>query len=688
MALPAEHELFHGRYRIRAVLGEGGAGIVYRTTDELSGRDVALKVLKPGPDGYSDSTIARFEREVKILGTLRDPHTVTMHDVGRSEEGYLFIVFEFIEGRDLEDLIFASGGLPEQTVLHVLMQLLASLQEAHDAGLLHRDLKPANIRIFEYMGDPYHAKVIDFGIAKTAQPLAGARQITQDGSLVGTPNFMAPEQIRSQPLSPATDVYALGLVVIEMLTGEPAVTGESAVEVLGRQASDEPIELPRALPISPGFRSTVERMVRKDPRMRFQSAGDVRGALLASGLAPHPSGSGPIARRPSELSGRAVPRTLREPPPQDAPTQDGRATTIAVVSAGLAIGGLAVAALLLFSPEDEPPPPPPPVVVDTAPEEFEPVPAAHAERPVDLGAPAAVDLGGNDQIPDGGSSGCLEPVDPQTDWQSFAVDALGQRRRAYLKLPPSDGGQVSRPVIFLFQDHSERHPGGHVQFARESGFDELAEREGAVLLALEPFHTVDLSRGLAGVRIQPWPDAAVDFVRGALKNLAARTCIEEDRVFAVGQGLGADFLTNRGCGLSFTAVAVNGFRSPTVCTPRAPMIRFDGESDRFLPTKGGVDCHGRPTMAMDAHLEMLRGARCGKDGVKWEAGANGVECRRWACEAALVSCVHENGHEWPGAEFGPGEPTRCPGPNMDFDAASVVWRFFEQEGSAGEDLDP
>lgn len=165
------HQKFQGRYQIRRVLGEGGSATVYHAVDTTSGRDVALKILEPGPNGYRADMAERFRREVRMLARLRNPHSVTMFDHGESDDGLFYLVFEYVPGRDLEELIFGTARLSEDVVRHILDQLLQALVEAHHEGLLHRDIKPANIRVFEYLGDPHHTVLIDFGIAREVAPV-------------------------------------------------------------------------------------------------------------------------------------------------------------------------------------------------------------------------------------------------------------------------------------------------------------------------------------------------------------------------------------------------------------------------------------------------------------------------------------------------------------------------------------
>ena len=153
MELPAPGQLFQRKYKLQEVLGRGGFAAVYRATDVEIGRDVAIKVLAPGEDGYSSGIASRFMREARVIGGFQDPHTITMFEFGRSDDGLLFMVFEYVKGQDLSKAIRTRGPMPQEDVVHILGQVLQSLREAHAAGVLHRDIKPANILVYDYMGD-------------------------------------------------------------------------------------------------------------------------------------------------------------------------------------------------------------------------------------------------------------------------------------------------------------------------------------------------------------------------------------------------------------------------------------------------------------------------------------------------------------------------------------------------------
>ncbi len=321
MKLPEVGETFQTKYKLQSILGRGGFAAVYRATDTQIGRDVAIKILAPGGEGYESDLVSRFMREARVIASLQDPHTITMFDFGRTEEGLLFMVFEYVKGADLSDKLGESGRLDPQRVVHVLLQLLSALREAHGAGILHRDLKPANVLLYQYMGDDYRVKLLDFGIAKPVETGGlEALSITKTGAVVGTPRYMSPEQICSNDLGPPADIYSLGLMAYEMLVGRPAIGGSDTKAILLAQLSSDPIRLPPDLGVDPHLARIVERMCARDPSFRFSSAQEVIDALQP--FAPRRLRTTGSGRRSGEWAHGAV------PPPNDAqpkvPTQSGR----------------------------------------------------------------------------------------------------------------------------------------------------------------------------------------------------------------------------------------------------------------------------------------------------------------------------------------------------------------------------
>lgn len=276
-------ELIADRYRIDSLLGSGGHAFVYLATQEKLGRKVALKVLKMAlPTGEDHLThadqqilIKRFDQEARLISQLRDPHTITMYDYGNTNDGLLYMVCEYVEGESLKDLLIREGRLQPARVMRILEQLLRSLQEAHAYGVLHRDLKPDNIMIYTHLGRRDQVKLLDFGIAKIAMGEDTDNDLTAEGSLVGTPRYIAPERIRGEDLRPASDLYSLGLVAYEALTGKRVLDGLHGIRALQAQLGDPSLRLPDDLDISPGLKHIVERLIEKDLLIRYQVAEQV-----------------------------------------------------------------------------------------------------------------------------------------------------------------------------------------------------------------------------------------------------------------------------------------------------------------------------------------------------------------------------------------------------------------------------
>ncbi|MEM1347909.1 MAG: serine/threonine-protein kinase [Myxococcota bacterium] len=289
--LPTQGEVFAGAYRVDKQLGSGGFSHVYRATQLDLDRPVALKIMAPpGIDVLSESKqqalftklATRFEREAKLVSKLRSPHTVSVYAFGTDERtGLLYMAMEFVDGLDLLELVQRDGPLSGARVIKVLRQVLHSLGEAHQLGMLHRDIKPQNIMIFEHLGEGDQVKLLDFGIAKVIGDATDAlqTQLTGDGSFVGTPRYMSPEHLRENNLTAAADIYSLGLVAIELLTGVHAVPGNSNVQIITRQLDNASISLDSSSGVPEPLRRIINRMVHKDCSVRYADAATIIAEL-------------------------------------------------------------------------------------------------------------------------------------------------------------------------------------------------------------------------------------------------------------------------------------------------------------------------------------------------------------------------------------------------------------------------
>ena len=276
-SLPEIGDVIDGTYELVSVLGTGGFGAVYRARQLNMDRDVALKMLvASGPK--LEEMVKRFRREVMAIRNLTHPNTVRVYDFHDDPDGLLYYTMEALEGHTLKGEIDERGPMSPRRLRRILRQVLKSLSEAHSYSIVHRDLKPANIMLVEMHGEDDFVKVLDFGIAKMLDDHGedGERieQLTSAGILVGTLRYMAPEQIAGEKLGPHTDLYALGLIALEMLTGDSVFAGTGRWEVLQQQISDEPVDIPKPVWNS-GLGPVIARCLRKNRDRRFRQAKSV-----------------------------------------------------------------------------------------------------------------------------------------------------------------------------------------------------------------------------------------------------------------------------------------------------------------------------------------------------------------------------------------------------------------------------
>ena len=271
-----------GPYEIQSPLGAGGMGEVYRARDTRLDRDVAIKVL-PTNLSSDPSLKQRLEREAKAVSKLSHPHICTLHDIGH-QDGVDYLVMEYLEGETLEQRLLKGPLLPEQT-LRYSAQIADALAKAHKLGITHRDLKPSNIMLTKS-----GAKLMDFGLAKQSgvAPLAAAltemtmehSKLTGEGMIVGTFQYMAPEQLEGKEADARTDIFALGEVIYEMATGRPAFSGKSRASLIAAILTSEPPPIGQLQPLSPpALERVVKKCLAKDPDDRWQSASDLASEL-------------------------------------------------------------------------------------------------------------------------------------------------------------------------------------------------------------------------------------------------------------------------------------------------------------------------------------------------------------------------------------------------------------------------
>ncbi len=264
-------ELLAERYLLLELIGRGGMGVVYRAWDRTTKRDVAVKLWPEARPDRPD----RFEREARITAGLSSPHIVRVFDFGQSAQGARYIVMELIEGRPLRALLDEEGAIAPIRAVELIKQVCDALTEAHAKGLVHRDLKPANIMVQVVGEGREFARVLDFGVVRPSDP---AEQLTAEGLAPGTPAYMSPEQARGRAVDGRSDVYSVGILLFEMLSGRRPFEGASAADLIVRHVTDAPPHLEG----HPGLDAIVHRCLAKDPADRFADVGALRNALQST----------------------------------------------------------------------------------------------------------------------------------------------------------------------------------------------------------------------------------------------------------------------------------------------------------------------------------------------------------------------------------------------------------------------
>ena len=269
-----------GNYVIEGEIGKGGMGKVYRAQHSMIQRPTALKVMESQAD-RSPEALARFEREVQLSATLSHPNTITIYDFGRSEDATFYYVMEYLDGMDLQRIVEKFGPLPPERTAFILRQVCGSLAEAHSRDIIHRDLKPSNIFLTERGGLHDFVKVLDFGLAKQLYSDPDDIQLTQVGSVFGTPLFMAPETAAEHHVDHRSDQYSIGCVAYWMLTGSPPFEGTSPYDVIAKHLKVDPRPPSEAseLSITKAFDHIVLKCLAKSAGDRFQDMSELARAL-------------------------------------------------------------------------------------------------------------------------------------------------------------------------------------------------------------------------------------------------------------------------------------------------------------------------------------------------------------------------------------------------------------------------
>jgi len=325
--------VLNGRYRITELLGEGGMGLVYRGERLQLGRPVAIKFLHLNY-AKSPKFVARFEREARAMSKLSHPYCVSVIDFGVHDEPY--IVMDFVVGDTLRQLMDDERIAPQRAV-QITRQILAGLAHAHDQGVIHRDIKPGNVMVGAATGMGDHVRIFDFGLAKLHDAtVEGDHSVA---TVIGTPAYMAPEQTRAEPIDARADLYATGILLFEMLTGEKPFTGEDAYAVIRKQREEPPPSVKSLAPlVSSELAQVVARALEKDREHRYQSATEFVAALDA---VPEASGRTSTAAAETATGTAELPRTQSTPTESVSAELSTRSRLVAFMGLALvtAVGG-------------------------------------------------------------------------------------------------------------------------------------------------------------------------------------------------------------------------------------------------------------------------------------------------------------------------------------------------------------
>jgi serine/threonine-protein kinase len=278
-------DILNGQFQILKKVGSGGMGAVYKALQPEMNRMVGVKILHPKLANRKD-LVSRFRREARALSQLTHPNTVKVFLYGELEDGSLYIIMEFLEGKNLNQTVRADGPFSPERALPILVQVCGALDEAHRAGIIHRDMKPENIFLVQSGTLHDFPKVLDFGLAKVGerQMRPGSVILTQEGMVFGTPEFMSPEQAQGKPLTSSSDIYSLAIILYEVLTGKLPFEAKTAMDYIQLHVTGKPIPLNQRVAgrtFPPLLEELVGRALAKRPEERFDGAASFADAMQA-----------------------------------------------------------------------------------------------------------------------------------------------------------------------------------------------------------------------------------------------------------------------------------------------------------------------------------------------------------------------------------------------------------------------
>ena len=349
---PAEDlvgQVIADRYHVLKKLGEGGMGQVYLAEHVKMGRRSAIKVMNPSMVHDPDA-VARFNREAANASRITHPNVCAIYDFGETPDGLIYLAMEFVEGEPLTDLLARERTLPLGRAAGIFLQVADALQAAHDLSIVHRDLKPDNIMLARARDGSDVVKVVDFGIAKAVGG-DDSQKVTKTGLVVGTPEFMSPEQLSGDPLDGRSDVYSLALVLFKMVTGKLPFEGTTVQDTMVKRLTDDPASLADTRPdlrFPPGLQACLDSALARRPVDRYQSAAKFADDVAAVLGAPRGGRALPMSPPPTRPDAEAQTERLRRPTPIAFPAMPAkRPSRLPIVAGVLVVLGAAGAALAL-----------------------------------------------------------------------------------------------------------------------------------------------------------------------------------------------------------------------------------------------------------------------------------------------------------------------------------------------------
>lgn len=669
------------RFYVEAFLAEGGMGRVYRARDRHSGANVAVKIVR---DTAYDQRIAseRLFREAEIVSSLRHESIVSLVDFGEDAAlGARYLAMEYVEGESLGDVI-RRGPLHWRVAFELAAQVAEALEVAHRAHVIHRDIKPDNVMLVTLADDTVRPVILDFGLALPQELTA---RLTAEGVVPGTAAYMAPEQARARELTPAADLYALGVLLFESITGVLPVDGKTPLDLVIRKLNEPAPDVRAVLPSGSGFPDAGARLIadllQRDPSLRPGSATEVAARL--HGVLGVERGTSTL--RETDFTAATQGEMPLEPATSRSSWSERFAEVAPFVTIAAASLLVVTAVLHVVSSDDdrrhvevpssrEPASPSPENAVQRADRQDDQSadPASSANEAV----PVARDHAPDAAIEEVVAEGCGSEQAPGT--RRHRVQEGGVRGDWLVHVPTNYDPTRRHPLLLLFHD-SSLSPEYMLQHRR---FRDLADERGLILVAPRAF-----------ARYGAWEARGdVELVLHAIEDTRRRLCVDPDTTLAVGNGSGGHFLFfSLVCKEPLTAMVTIAFRPRTSYTEYAgcepivdtPVMELVAEYDPGTPDEGGRNCVGNEITSRERYWALWHERNdCRPKELPWGDFDHG-ECVHFECRAApFVSCQPEGGRSWAG------EPhqldrvcailgSRTARPSR-FPYTDAIWAFFSE----------